>query len=498
MTVDAAEPVILSIDQGTTSSRAMLFEKNGTSIHTAQLEFPQIYPESGWVEHDPEAIWETVVKVTREAIEFAAAANRTIAGIGITNQRETTVVWDRKTGKPVYNAIVWQDRRTADFCRELKQAGHEQQIRELTGLLLDPYFSASKVRWILQNTNNQQRAERGELAFGTIDTFLLWRLTAGKVHATDATNASRTSLYNIHTGDWDETLLEIFNIPASLLPSVKDCAADFGATDTDVVGASLPISGMAGDQQAATIGQVCFEPGMVKSTYGTGCFVMLNTGSKAILSKNKLLTTIAYQLNGKPNYAIEGSIFVAGAAVQWLRDGLGIIDTAEETEKLAAKLDNNQGVYLVPSFTGMGAPYWDPDARGAIYGLTRDTGPRNLARATLESVCYQTSDLFQAMRDDGAALTVVRVDGGMVNNNWLTGFLADILDISVQRPKQTETTALGAAYLAGLQCGLYSSTDDLVANWQLDKEFKADMDNTERSTLLSGWSDAVKRTVTAS
>ena len=493
----AEEPIILSIDQGTTSSRAILFEKDGTAIHTAQLEFPQIYPESGWVEHDPEAIWDTVIKVTREAIAHAAAAKRTIAGIGITNQRETTVVWDRKTGKPVYNAIVWQDRRTADFCRELKSAGHEQQVRELTGLLLDPYFSATKVRWILQHTNNQQRAERGELAFGTIDSFLLWRLTAGKVHATDATNACRTSLYNIHKGVWDETLLELFDIPSSLLPSVKDCAADFGTTDESVVGVSLPISGMAGDQQAATIGQVCFEPGMVKSTYGTGCFVMLNTGSQAIMSKNKMLTTIAYQLDGKPTYAIEGSIFVAGAAVQWLRDGLGIIDTAEETERLAQKLDSNQGVYLVPSFTGMGAPYWDPDARGAIYGLTRDTGPRNFARATLESVCYQTSDLFQAMRDDGAALNVVRVDGGMVNNNWLTGFLADILDISVQRPKQTETTALGAAYLAGLQCGLYTSTDDLVANWQLDKEFNADMDSTERSNLLSGWKDAVQRTVSA-
>jgi len=491
-----SEPLILSIDQGTTSTRAMLFEKDGRSVYTSQLEFPQIYPESGWVEHDPEAIWESVVKVSKEAISEAKNSGRTIAALGITNQRETTVVWDRKTGKPVYNAIVWQDRRTADFCRTLKEAGHEKEVTERTGLLLDPYFSGTKVRWILEHTATTQKARDGELAFGTIDTFLLWRLTGGKVHATDATNACRTLLYNIHQSCWDDSLLKLLDVPAQLLPQVRDCAADFGRTEESVLGASLPIMGMAGDQHAATIGQVCFDKGMVKSTYGTGCFVMLNTGNEAIHSKNKMLTTIAYQLNGEVTYAIEGSIFVAGAAVQWLRDGLGIIDTAEETEKLASKLDSNQGVYLVPSFTGMGAPYWDPDARGALYGLTRDTGPRNLVRATLESVCYQTADLFRAMKDDGAALGVVRVDGGMVNNNWMTQFLADVLDTQVQRPMQTETTALGAAYLAGLQAGVYSSLEDLKSNWQLNAEFKSQIEAEQRDKLLEGWHKAVKRTLT--
>jgi len=492
------EPLILSIDQGTTSSRAMLFEKNGQSVFTSQLEFTQIYPESGWVEHDPEEIWQSVLKVTRDALAEARSKGREVAAIGITNQRETTVVWDRSTGKPVYNAIVWQDRRTADYCRTLKEAGHEEAVSARTGLVLDPYFSGTKIRWILEHTNSRQRAEQGELAFGTIDTFLLWRLTNGSVHATDATNASRTLLYNIHTGKWDRDQLDLLDVPAQVLPEVRDCAADFGSTTTDELDATLPILGVAGDQHAATIGQVCFQEGMVKSTYGTGCFVMLNTGNKPIQSKNKLLTTIAYQLNGKITYAIEGSIFVAGAAVQWLRDGLGIIDTAEETEKLAGKLDSNQGVYLVPSFTGMGAPYWDPDARGAIYGLTRDTGPRNLVRATLESVCYQTSDLFSAMRDDGAKLDTVRVDGGMVNNNWMTQFLADTLDITVERPMQTETTALGAAYLAGLQAGIYSSLDDLVSNWQTDRVFKPDMEAEVRSSLLEAWADAVARTRTHS
>ena len=488
------EPLILSIDQGTTSSRAMLFEKNGNSLFTSQLEFTQIYPQSGWVEHDPEEIWQSVLSTTKDALAEAARLGREIAAIGITNQRETTVVWDRKTGKAVYNAIVWQDRRTADFCRELKDSGHEESITAKTGLLLDPYFSGTKIRWILDNAGARQQAENGELAFGTIDSFLLWRLTGGEVHATDATNACRTLLYNIHEGCWDKSLLELLNVPENMLPTVHDCAADFGLTKQDVLGINLPVLGIAGDQHAASIGQVCFEQGMVKSTYGTGCFVMLNTGDKPITSNNKMLTTIGYQLNGKTTYAIEGSIFVAGAAVQWLRDGLGIIDTAEETEKLAAKLDSNQGVYLVPSFTGMGAPYWDPDARGAIYGLTRDSGPRNLVRATLESVCYQTVDLFNAMRDDGAQLTTGRVDGGMVNNNWMTQFLADTLDITVDRPKQTETTALGAAYLAGLQAGIYSSLDDLVSNWQTDRVFKPAMDAETRTELLSGWADAVRRT----
>lgn len=493
----AADSLILSIDQGTTSTRAMLFEKDGSSLHTSQLEFQQIYPQSGWVEHDPEEIWETVLTVTKKALAEADRLGRKVAAIGITNQRETTVVWDRKSGKAVYNAIVWQDRRTADFCRSLKDAGQEQAVTAKTGLLLDPYFSGTKVRWILDHANARKQAENGELAFGTIDSFLLWRLTAGKVHATDATNACRTLMYNIHEGRWDDELLKMLDVPASLLPEVHDCAADFGITESSVLGVSLPVLGIAGDQHAASIGQVCFQEGMVKSTYGTGCFVMLNTGSKAIPSKNKMLTTIGYQLEGKTTYAIEGSIFVAGAAVQWLRDGLGIIDTAAETENLASKLETNQGVYLVPSFTGMGAPYWDPDARGAIYGLTRDTGPRNLVRATLESVCYQTADLFKAMQDDGARLSTVRVDGGMVNNNWMTQFLADTLDITVERPRQTETTALGAAYLAGLQAGIYSSLEDLVSNWQTDRVFESTMDAETRDKLLSGWADAVRRTRSA-
>ncbi len=488
------QPLILSIDQGTTSSRAMLFEKDGSSVFTAQQEFTQFYPQSGWVEHDPEEIWQTTLAVSRQALQAADELSRDVAGIGITNQRETTLVWDRKTGKPVHNAIVWQDRRTADFCASLKEEGHETTITNKTGLLLDPYFSGTKIRWILDNANVRAQAEKGDLAFGTVDSFLLWRLTDGKVHATDATNACRTLLYNIHTGEWDDELLSLLDIPASLLPTVHDCAADFGISDASVLGRELPILGIAGDQHAASIGQVCFEKGMVKSTYGTGCFVMLNTGNAPIASKNKMLTTIAYQLQGKTSYAIEGSIFVAGAAVQWLRDGLGIIKSAEETEGMAAGLDDNKGVYLVPSFTGMGAPYWDPHARGALYGLTRDTGPTEIARATLESVCYQTADLFAAMRDDGATLDTVRVDGGMVNNQWMTQFLADTLDINVQRPQQTETTALGAAYLAGLQAGIYDSLDDLVSNWRQEAEFKPQIDATTRSTLLEGWADAVRRT----
>ncbi len=489
------KPVLLSIDQGTTSSRAMLFEKDGKSLFTSQYEFAQIYPDSGWVEHDPEIIWETVLKVTREAIDHASNTKRQIAGIGITNQRETTVVWERSTGKPVYNAIVWQDRRTADYCRELKEAGHEAELTQKTGLLLDPYFSGTKLRWILNHTGTRERAERGELAFGTIDSFLLWRLTGGKSHATDATNASRTLLYNIRKSSWDDSLLDLFEIPQSVLPTVHDSASSFGVTDKEIIGAAIPVCGMAGDQHAATIGQACFEPGMVKSTYGTGCFVVLNTGDKIIDSGNKLLSTIAYQLDGKPTYAIEGSIFVAGAAVQWLRDGLGIIATAEETEKLAAGLENNQGVYLVPSFTGMGAPYWDPDARGAIFGLTRDSSAATFVRAALESVCYQTADLFRAMQDDGAALSQIRVDGGMVKNNWMAQFLADTLNITVQRPVQTETTALGAAYLAGLKCGIYTSLDDVVGNWQIENEFNPALADSDRQQLLAGWQQAVQRTL---
>jgi len=490
-----SQPLILSIDQGTTSSRAMLFEKNGASFAVAQKEFTQIYPQAGWVEHDPEEIWTTTLGVCREAMATANKAGRTVAAIGITNQRETTVVWDRATGKPIFNAIVWQDRRTAEYCKGLKEAGHEADVTAKTGLLLDPYFSGTKVAWILDNIDGARaKAERGELAFGTMDSFLIWRLTGGKRHVTDATNAGRTLLFNIHSNEWDKDLLSLLGVPAELLPEVLDSAADFGTTDADILGQSLPIAGVAGDQHAASIGQVCFEPGMVKSTYGTGCFVMLNTGKKAIQSENRLLTTIGYRLNGETTYALEGSIFIAGAAVQWLRDGLGIIGSAPETEALATQVQDDHGVVLVPAFTGMGAPYWDPEARGALYGLTRDSGPAVIARAALESVCFQTMDLFAAMRADGAALDTVRVDGGMVNNNWVCQFLADVLDVGVQRPQQTETTALGAAYLAGLQCGVYQSADDLVANWQQEHEFSPGMDASRRDTLTELWSNAVRRT----
>lgn len=492
-----SQPLILSIDQGTTSSRAMLFEKDGSSVAVAQQEFTQIYPQSGWVEHNPEEIWETTLKVCKDVLESAVKSGRTIAAIGITNQRETTVIWDRKTGKPIHNAIVWQDRRTASLCKALKDAGHEANVTKRTGLLLDPYFSGTKVNWLLDNVEGaRERAQQGELAFGTMDSFLIWRLTNGAKHVTDTTNACRTLLFNIHTNQWDDDQLALLDVPHALLPDVKDCAADFGQTDANVLGASLPICGVAGDQHAATIGQVCFAEGMVKSTYGTGCFVMLNTGNKAITSKNKMLTTIAYRLNGKTTYAIEGSIFVAGAAIQWLRDGLGVIESAEETESMAKDLSDNQGVYMVPAFTGMGAPYWDPDARGAIFGLTRDTGPKELARAALESVCFQTLDLFNAIKSDGATLETVRVDGGMVKNNWLSQTLADIVNVPVQRPMQTETTALGAAYLAGLQCGIYQSLDDLSSNWLQDESFQPTMNSDTRKLAIDGWKNAVNRTRT--
>jgi len=490
-------PLLLSIDQGTTSSRAMLFEKDGSTFAMAQREFKQYYPQSGWVEHDPEEIWESTLAVCKEALAQASAANRAVAAIGITNQRETTLVWDRKTGKAIYKAIVWQDRRTADTCKQLQQAGHAEMVTAKTGLLLDPYFSGTKVSWILDHVEGARAlAEKGDLAFGTVDTFLMWRLSQGKTHATDSTNAGRTLLFNIHENRWDEQLCQLLNVPMALLPEVHDSAANFCTTAKEVLGVELPIAGVAGDQHAASIGQVCFQPGMLKSTYGTGCFMMLNTGTTAIPSNNKLLTTIAYRLDGTTTYAIEGSIFVAGAAVQWLRDGLGIIQNAEQTQAMAMSLEDNQGVYLVPAFTGLGAPYWDADARGALYGLTRDTGPSAVTRAALESVCYQTMDLLNAVRQDGATVSTVRVDGGMVKNNWLTQYLANILNINVQRPMQTETTALGAAYLAGLQVGVYNSLDDLVSNWQQDQEFSPDMDDKQRTLVTNGWADAVKRTRT--
>ena len=483
---------ILSIDQGTTSSRAMLFDENGHARFTAQQEFTQHFPKDGWVEHNAEEIWSTTLTVVREALARAEIDNCEIAAIGITNQRETTVVWDRSSGEPIYNAIVWQDRRTSDYCESLREQGMESMVSSKTGLLLDPYFSGTKVNWILENVSDARaRAEKGELAFGTIDSFLIWRLTGGKVHATDATNASRTLMFDVHQQSWDNELLEMLSVPASLLPEVLDCADDYGATSKRLLGAEIPIAGVAGDQQAALIGQACFEPGMMKSTYGTGCFMILNTGEQALTSNNKLLTTVGYRLNGKTSYALEGSIFIAGAAVQWLRDGIGIIDTAQETEALAASLDSNNGVYLVPAFTGLGAPHWDPDARGAIFGITRDTGVAELVRATLESVCYQTFDLLEAKRRDGLKPTRLRVDGGMVQNNWLCQFLANTLDIVVERPLITETTALGAAYLAGLQVGIFASLDDIAQHWRADREFDPAMESSSRNLLLADWHEAV-------
>lgn len=488
---------ILSIDQGTTSSRAMLFDSNGQTLFTAQQEFTQYFPADGWVEHDPEEIWASTLGVVRDALREAAGTNREVAAIGITNQRETTLIWDKRTGMPIHNAIVWQDRRTASYCEELKSVGAEPEITEKTGLLLDPYFSATKARWILDSVDGaRQRAAAGELVFGTVDTFLIWRLTGGRVHATDATNASRTLLFNIAEQCWDADLLERFDVPATILPDVRDCADDFGTTDADVVGQAIPIAAVAGDQHAALIGQTCFKPGMIKSTYGTGCFLMLNTGTDMVRSQNRLLTTVGYRLKGETTYAIEGSIFVAGSAVQWLRDGIGVIDDADETEALAASLDSNHDVYLVPAFTGLGAPHWDPDARGAVFGITRDTNVAQLVRATLESVCYQTYDLIEATRRDGISPQALRVDGGMVRNNWVCQFLSDVLDLTVEKPIETETTALGVAYLAGLQVGIFQSLDEISAGWRTARAFNSGMADWRRAELLRGWEAAVDKVKT--
>ena len=487
-------PLLLAIDQGTTSSRAIVFDTRGAVRATAQREFAQHYPASGWVEHDPEEIWSTTLAVTRKAF---ADAGGMIAAVGITNQRETTVVWDRSSGTPIHRAIVWQDRRTAARCRELRDAGHEPAVSEKTGLLLDPYFSATKIAWILDHVDGaRERAAAGELAFGTIDTFLVWRLTGGAVHATDATNASRTLVFDIHAQEWDDTLLRLFEVPRSILPDVRDSAADFGVTSAAIVGHAVPIAGVAGDQQAAIVGQACFDPGMLKSTYGTGCFAIMNTGAAALRSRHRLLTTVAYRLEGKTTYALEGSIFAAGTAVQWLRDGLGAIESARESEALAAAAPEAGGVYLVPAFTGLGAPHWDPDARGALYGITRDTGPAHLARAALESVCLQTRDLMVAMEADcGAPIHRLRVDGGMVGNAWLMQALADIVDVAVERPRVIETTALGAAYLAGLQAGVFRCLDDIRMAWTREVEFTPRMSRDARETLLRGWESAVARTL---
>lgn len=486
---------ILAIDQGTTSTRAILFDRQGRPIATGQRELRQFYPADGLVEHDPEDLWRDTLVVCREALQAAGFGAERVAAIGITNQRETAVLWDRATGEVLHNAIVWQDRRTAPLCRTLKADGAEPLVRERTGLLIDPYFSATKLSWLLDRIPGaRDRAERGELCFGTVDSFLLFRLTGGRVHATDATNASRTLLFNLKTQDWDPDLLRLFRIPAGLLPQVRDCAAAFGETETRLFGRPLPITGIAGDQQAATVGQACFQPGMIKSTYGTGCFALLNIGPEPVLSRNRLLTTVAYRLDGVPTYAIEGSIFVAGAAVQWLRDGLRLIADAPSTERYAADLPDSGGVYLVPAFTGLGAPHWDPDARGGLFGLTRDTGVGQVVRAALEAVAYQTCDLLDAMTADaGHPPAALRVDGGMVGNDWLMQFLADMLEVPVERPAVTETTALGAACLAGLQAGLYPDLAAVAAGWQRQRRFEPAMDGGVRTRLLSGWHDAVRR-----
>ena len=494
---------VLAIDQGTTSSRAILFDADLAPGASAQQEFAQIYPASGWVEHDPEDIWQSVLATCRAAMAKGGLSARDIAAIGITNQRETVVLWDRATGKPLHNAIVWQDRRTADLCARLKADGHEAMVQEKTGLLLDPYFSGTKLAWLLDHVEGARaRAEAGELAFGTIDSWLIWKLTGGAVHATDATNAARTLLYNIREGHWDAAICALLNIPESLLPDVRDCAADYGTTDPALLGGAIPIMGVAGDQQTATIGQACFQPGMMKSTYGTGCFALLNTGDTLVRSANRMLGTIAYQIDGKTTYALEGSIFIAGAVVQWLRDGLKIIDSAPQTQALAEAADPGQQLYLVPAFTGLGAPYWDPECRGAIFGLARNSGPAEFARAALESVGYQTRDLWEAMAADWRAETgkelgaaTLRVDGGMSASDWTMQFLADILGAPVDRPRVLETTALGAAWLAGMRAGIYPDQAGFAATWALDRNFAPAMDDATRSARYAGWKDAISRTL---
>ena len=487
-------PLILSIDQGTTSSRAIVFDANTRIVAIAQKEFPQIFPDDGWVEHNPNDIWETTLSVTREALEKAEAMGGEVVGIGITNQRETTIVWDKETGKAIHNAIVWQDRRTAVECQRLIDQGLQDKIQKKTGLRLDPYFSATKISWILDHVDNARLlAENGRLAFGTVDSFLIWKLTDGKVHATDVTNASRTNLFNINTMQWDQELLDIFNVPATLLPEVKECSDDYGKTEASLLGRSIPICGVAGDQQAAAIGQCCFSAGSIKSTYGTGCFMLLNTGENVVLSKNRLLTTVAYTIDGTTHYALEGSIFIAGAAVKWLRDGIKIIKKATDTETMIDPDGDNAGLYLVPAFTGLGAPHWNPNVRGALFGITLATDRKAIVRATLESVCYQTNDLLTAMRKDGGNPTILRVDGGMVANDWLLQFLSDVLQLPLERPRVMETTALGAAYLAGRKLGVYGDSEEFSKNWEVEKEFSPIMNDDIRKKLISGWDNAVRR-----
>ncbi len=492
--------VILAIDQGTTSSRAIVFGPDIGVVAQAQQEFPQHFPASGWVEHEPDDIWTSTVATCREAMRKAGIVAADVAAIGITNQRETTVVWDRVTGRAVHRAIVWQDRRTAEICARLKADGLEPDISTRSGLIVDPYFSGTKIAWLLDEVPGARaRAERGELLFGTVDSYLLWRLTGGRVHATDATNASRTLLFNIHTGDWDDELLRMLRVPRAMLPRVEDCSTLFGETEPSLFGGAIAIRGIAGDQQAATIGQACFAPGMMKSTYGTGCFALLNTGDTAVASNHKLITTIAYQLGGRRTYALEGSIFVAGSAVQWLRDGLGLIAAASESDALAARSDPAQAVYLVPAFVGLGAPYWNPRVRGALFGLTRATGPAELVHAALESVGYQTRDLWAAMRADWPEAArinpMLRVDGGMTASDWTMQRLADLLDVPVDRPEILETTALGAAYLAGLGAGLYPEPARFADSWRLQRRFRPNMSEATRTRKLKGWARAVKATL---
>ncbi len=486
---------ILALDQGTTSSRGIVFDADMKIAAIAQEEFPQHYPQSGWVEHDPSDLWATTAATARAAIEKAGLSARSITAIGITNQRETTLIWDRKTGKPIHRAIVWQDRRTADFCARLRADRHEPMITARTGLLADPYFSATKVKYILDHVDGaRERARNGELAFGTVDSWLIWNLTGGRAHVTDATNAARTMLYDIHKGRWSQTICDLFDIPTAMLPEVRDCAADFGVTRADLFGHEIPILGVAGDQQAATIGQACFTPGMMKSTYGTGCFAVLNTGATPVASTNKLLTTIAYQLNGKPTYALEGSIFIAGAVVQWLRDGLKVIRAAPETQALAETADPSQDLILVPAFVGLGAPYWKPEARGAVFGLTRNSGPAEFARAALESVGYQTRDLLEAMQADWAregAQPTLRVDGGMAANDYAMQFLSDIIGAPVDRPQVLETTALGAAWLAGQHAGVWPAMDEFAKGWAVERQFTAAMEPDLRDARYARWGRAV-------
>ena len=491
-----AKKYILAIDQGTTSSRAILFDADFRMLGAAQEEFKQYFPKDGWVEHDPEEIWASTLGSCKEVLKKNSISAEHVEAIGITNQRETTIIWDKNTGRPIYNAIVWQDRRTASLCEGLKGEGLESLVNEKTGLVLDPYFSATKIKWILDNVEGARaKADSGNLLFGNVDSFLLWRLTGGKSHKTDITNASRTMLFNIYTQSWDSELLSLFKIPKSVLPTVHDCVHDFGVSKKEFFSRSIPVLGIAGDQHAALAGQSCFEPGMMKSTFGTGCFVMSNTGSKPVQSKNKLLTTVAYRLDGQISYGLEGSIFVAGAAVQWLRDKVHLISSAEKTEIMARRASPDHGLYLIPAFTGLGAPYWDPNARGALLGLTRDTSDDDIVRATLESVSLQCRDLMQCMIRDGAPLTRLRVDGGMVKNSWLVQNLADVLQLSVDRPNIIETTALGVAYFAAMGANLVSGTEQIAEKWELDQQFSPSIHPDLADELYLGWVKAVKRTL---